>query len=68
MPTQCCLLGVCCPPEQRASELAQFLKEADAEATEKTSEKMANYLLEHYDLAPKGFSNFVLEKYGPSFA
>jgi len=67
MPTQCCLLGVCCPPEQRASELAQYFKEADPEATEKSCEKMANKLLEEYDVAPHGFSAFILEKYGPSF-
>ena len=31
----CCLLGVCCAPEQRAAALATFLHQAGSEATEK---------------------------------
>ena len=64
----CCLLGVCCPPEQRAAQLAKFLYAAGSETTEKDCEILANALLETFDLAPAGLSAFLVEKYGPAFA
>jgi len=43
----CCILGVCCPPGSPAQ------REALAKALEGV-ESPADYMLEHFDLAPKG--------------
>jgi len=67
MPTQCCLLGVCCPPEQRVKELGDLFARSAPEVDPQILLRVAERMLEDYDLAPKGFSDFILEKYGPSF-
>lgn len=68
MPTQCCLLGVCCPPEQRVKALSDFLGEAapDVDAFYRTA--MAQHLLDAYDIGPKGLGEFIVAGYEKAFA
>ena len=51
----CCILAVCCPPgserqrETFAEELAKAVNYLDPEV----ARQCANYVLDHFDLAPK---------------
>lgn len=49
----CCLLGVCCAAVERRGE---FVKELvhDLDHTEAQAAAVADWILEHFDLAPKG--------------
>lgn len=53
----CCILGICCPPAQRAEALAKSLS-TDAESPlhgqPDEAEAVATYLFKHFDLAPAG--------------
>lgn len=47
-----CIIGACCPPEQREKALARFLS---AYTNEQTAAVCAEALCKHFDLAPAGF-------------
>ena len=50
----CCILGVCCPPgsqEQQDALAAELVK--DTGCTENAAKKTAEWILKHFDLAPK---------------
>ena len=59
----CCILQVCCPPEERAAALAKEMKKdgignKDEMLTEveadKARQEFANYVFKNFDLAPAG--------------
>ncbi len=69
----CCLLGVCCPPGSREEALAQEI-EADlglgsqkTETTTGIARSVAEWILENYDIVPKGVGTAIIEAYRPEF-
>jgi len=59
---ECCVLGVCCPPnsvEQRAAFIKILLREDCCD--ESTAEKVAACLLPEFAFAPKSLEPFVQE-------
>lgn len=59
----CCILGICCPPEQRAEALAvEMVKDGVFTAIDGQSRrteaaqaaKAAEYIFKHFDLVPAG--------------
>ena len=53
----CCLLGVCCPPGSAAQRQA-FVKELAHDGIESPdAEKIGAWVLDNFDLAPKGSLN-----------
>lgn len=67
---RCCILGICCPPPggraQQEDLLAHHLAEADN--GECSYEEMAKFLLDNFDLVPKGVGAAIVEAYRPEFA
>lgn len=49
----CCILGLCCPPAAARTALVKELVKASGAETA-YAEKCADYVLEHFDLAPHG--------------
>jgi hypothetical protein len=47
-----CLLSICCPPARQAEVMAKFLITNGVDAN--AAESCAKVLGEHFDLAPKG--------------
>lgn len=57
----CCILGVCCPPaEARAKMVSEFQKVSGYDAD--GCEKIAAFLEERFDFAPKGTIAPLIEK------
>ncbi len=62
----CCILGVCCPAEssERQSALAKTIKK-DVGLTDQAAGAVADWMIEHFDLAPKGtlhgYANAIAE-------
>lgn len=55
----CCILGVCCPPEQRAQALANEMEKDGCFDASRLSKKdkayrVAAYIFKHFDLVPAG--------------
>ena len=53
----CCILGVCCPPENRAAALSKELASDPASPLSGDTERadrVAVFLLKHFDFAPAG--------------
>jgi len=63
----CCILGICCPPEQRAAALARELKKyirharllhgrtaAETQAIDEVVDAVSVHLLDEFDFAPAG--------------
>lgn len=50
----CCILGICCPPEQRTAALAQELVNDGVVGTMAEAHAVAAYIFKHFDLAPAG--------------
>lgn len=52
----CCILGVCCPPNSAASvqALAVEMEKARLYPDKKEAHACAKWMLENFDLAPKG--------------
>ena len=49
----CCILGVCCPPEARATALSTELQHAGV-LDQVSADKAAAFVLAHFDLVPAG--------------
>lgn len=63
----CCILGICCPPEQRAAALSRELKKyvrqqrllhgrtpAETQAIDEVVDAISVHLLDEFDFAPAG--------------
>lgn len=53
----CCILGICCPPQERAAALAKELchdPESPLCGDPEAAEAVAAYIFKHFDLAPAG--------------
>lgn len=63
----CCILGICCPPEQRAAALSRELKKyvraerllagrtpAETQAIEEVVDALSAHLIDEFDFAPAG--------------
>lgn len=53
----CCILGICCPPQQRAAALAKELcHDLDSPlcGDPEQAAQVAEYIFKHFDLAPAG--------------
>lgn len=66
-PKRCCILGICCPPEEQAAALAEWLNE-NAHGKDESYAGLAKTLLAEFDLAPKGLTAAIQKLYGPEFA
>lgn len=74
---RCCILGICCPPGSPAAKKA-LEDEINAgldtsgwtedEDSESCIPAIASWILDNYDLAPKGFVQSIVDFYGPEFA
>lgn len=51
--TECCILGICCDDVKRVDALAQKLAD-ETSLNEHQAEVAAQFMRDHYDLAPKG--------------
>jgi hypothetical protein len=75
MPGGCCLLGVCCPPgPQRkalADELGRVAREANVtdlrQVIPAVADAQAGWLLDNFDLVPRGVGVAIAEGYRPLF-
>jgi hypothetical protein len=78
----CCLLAVCCPPEggdpftsepgvavhpKRLRVLAREIKQRTS-ASADVAREVAELVLTHFDLVPKGMGDTIVEAYRPFFA
>lgn len=72
----CCILGVCCQPPGGAAAkqaLAEEIAEVFGWSAEKTEEKtgnayaVASWLLDNFDLVPKGVGAQIVRAYRPMF-
>ena len=52
-PITCCLLGICCPPEEQETALTAFFVEHTHMGSEHAAEA-AKAVMKHFDLAPAG--------------
>lgn len=65
-----CLLGICCPPSQQEDVLATAIANSFGWSAEKTPLKVGNaravaeWVLAHFDLAPKNSITPLLRKAG----
>jgi len=63
----CCILGICCPPEQRVAALSRELKKyvrqsrlltgrthAETQAIDEVIDAVSVHLLDEFDFAPAG--------------
>lgn len=50
----CCILGVCCPPAKRRGTMIAHLA-ADTGVSTAHAEAAVDWVLERFDLGPKGF-------------
>lgn len=61
----CCILQVCCPPEERAAALAREMKKdlvgirtlgvrGMSESHQRVLDEVAEYIFQHFDLVPAG--------------
>lgn len=77
-PKPCCIVGVCCPPENPDSEekkvaaLASEISRAAGFASREhgpgpMAELAARSVLARYDLVPKGLGAFIVNSYEPYF-
>lgn len=75
----CCLLKVCCPAPEQQHELAKAIGEhlqddpaiavvsAGDDLPNGTVKSIVTWLLDHFDLVPKGVGEAIVEGYGPYF-
>lgn len=49
----CCILGICCPPEQRQQKLTSFIVDSLG-CDEKVADTLSTLIDVNFDLAPKG--------------
>lgn len=73
----CCLLGVCCPPDEdgrRAAALFEEMKEAHHSenglmepAGHDGLHWAASWIIANFDLVPKGVGRAIVEGYAPEF-
>lgn len=70
MPGGCCLLGVCCPPQERRDALVAKLSECigGLNTDEEKAEAAADWIVARYDLVPKGVGEAIVEGYRDAFA
>ena len=52
-PVTCCLLGICCPPEEQEKALTAWFQEKTHMGADHAREA-ARAVMEHFDLAPAG--------------
>ena len=52
MGEMCCLLGICCPPEEQRAALAKLFESEGLD--KKAAEKAAEVVYANFDLAPSG--------------
>lgn len=72
----CCLLAVCCPPDnddRRSQALFEEMNEAfEADATFGDDDSFlrwaASWIVKNFDLVPKGVGRAIVEGYAPEFA
>lgn len=67
----CCLLGVCCPPGGKAAvaALAEEMHEGLAVGAEDAGyDGIAAWIMDNFDLVPKGVGKAIIEGYAPEFA
>lgn len=53
----CCILGICCPPQERAAALAKELchdEKSPLCGDPEQAQLVAEYIFSHFDLAPAG--------------
>ena len=50
---ECCIIGACCDPQKRMDALQEKI-EQDLGFEPHTAKKIAKWIREHYDLAPVG--------------
>jgi hypothetical protein len=75
---RCCILGVCCPPDspEQKKALAEEIAENVQLGGEGTyqghlfapSFAVSSFILDTYDLVPKGVGKAIVTAYGPEFA
>lgn len=59
MGEMCCLLGICCPPEQQRAALAKLFAKEGLDDT--AAAKAAEVVQAHFDLAPAGSLLLLVE-------
>jgi len=66
----CCILGVCCPPPggRKAASKALAEEMAGYFSGKESYQQMAEWLLENFDLVPRGVGEAIVEAYRPEFA
>lgn len=67
MPGGCCLLGVCCPPNEQKAALTAKVEEILGGSPAGTCEDVADWVLAHFDLVPKGVGAAIVEGYRDAF-
>lgn len=75
-PRPCCILGVCCPPEnsdseaKRATALGEMLDDAFPSSAGQLlagNAGVAAWILDRFDLVPKGLGAAIVSAYEPFF-
>lgn len=62
----CCILGVCCPPNQQHAALSRKIQSCGASAD--VADSAASMLLATVDFVPKGVGAAIVDAYRPIFA
>lgn len=67
----CCILGICCRKQsEQVRALADFIEEKEpilASAEERPLHRVAEVILENFDLVPKGLGAAQINAYEPYF-
>lgn len=59
----CCILQVCCPPERAKKALADEIAKTTGDGV-LTPELVADFIIDTFDLAPKGLLQPLLKRAG----
>lgn len=57
----CCLLQICCPPDQQTAQLSSHL-EKDTGCPKEYADAVASYMTERFDFAPRGTLQPLIDK------